>query len=205
MHRVCLGVVRSLIKFWLCGPVRCDLSVASRLPAGSVQMLSSKLVKLASFIPCEFARKPRSMSEVDRWKATEFCQFLLYTGLIVLPGTLSEVVLRHFLLLSVSITRVISPEFCKQYVDYAHSLLVSFVEEAGKLYGEQFIVYNVHGLIHLQDDVKMHGNLDCFSAFPFENKLKELTQLVRKPGYPLAQIIRRLGEKRLHVPTVVAQ
>jgi len=105
-------------------------------------------------------------------------------------------------LISVSITLLISPEFCKQYVDYAHSLLVSFVEETGKLYGEQFIVYNVHGLFHLPDDVKMHGNLDCFSAFPFENKLKELKQLVRKPGYPLAQIIRRLSEKRLQ--TVVA-
>jgi len=89
MHLVCLGVVRRLIKFWLCGPVHRDASVASRLPAGSVQMLSRKLVKLASFIPCVFARKPRSMSDVDRWKATEFRQFFLYTGPIVLPGTLS--------------------------------------------------------------------------------------------------------------------
>jgi hypothetical protein len=71
-----------------------DLSInifmASRLCAGSVQLLSDKLLKLNNCIPVEFASKPRSVSEVDRSKATKFCQFLLYTGLVVLPGVLSH-------------------------------------------------------------------------------------------------------------------
>jgi hypothetical protein len=145
-----------------------DVNVASRLPASSVQLLSSRLVELAKFIPCEFARNPRSITEVDRRKATEFRQFLLYTGIVVLPRVLSDAVLKHFTLLFVGIMLLISPHFCQKYAKYAQLLLVSFVEETISLYGEDFIVYNIHSLINLADDVKNYGSLDNFSAFPFE-------------------------------------
>ena len=196
MHLVCLGVCRKLLHFWLRGPIRKGDSVASRLSAGTVQQLSEKLGKLCKYIPTEFARKPRSVSEVDRWKATEFRLFLLYTGPVVLFGVLSDVVYNHFMLLSVGITLLISPKYCSAYADYAHSLLCLFVEQAKCLYGDDFVVYNVHGLTHLAADVKHHGSLDLCSAFPYENKLKELKTLVRKPSCPLPQIIRRLSEER---------
>ena len=196
MHLVCLGVVRKLLKFWLRGPIKKNDSVASRLCARNVQLLSDKLVKLYKYIPSEFARKPRSVSEVDRWKATEFRQFLLYTGPVILPGILSQVVYNHFLLLSVAITLLVSSDLCQKYAEYAHSLLVLFVEQAKQVYGDDFIVYNVHGLTHLAADIKHHGSLDGCSAFPFENKLKALKILVRKPGCPLSQVVRRLSEER---------
>ena len=196
MHLVCLGVCRRLINFWLRGPIHKGDSVASRLSAGTIRQLCLKIAKLCNSIPTEFARKPRSVYEVDRWKATEFRLFLLYTGPVLLCGVLSEVVYNHFLLLSVGITLLVSPKFCGPYADYAHSLLCLFVQQARHLYGEEFVVYNVHGLTHLAADVKRHGSLDCFSAFPYENKLKELKKLVRKPSCPLPQIIRRLSEER---------
>jgi hypothetical protein len=49
---------------------------ASWLPAFNLQTLSDKLVKLACFVPEEFARQPRAVSEVDRQKATELRQLL---------------------------------------------------------------------------------------------------------------------------------
>ena len=120
----------------------------------------------------------------------------MYTGPVVLSGVLSDAVYNHFLLLSVGITLLVSPKFCGPYADYAHSLLCLFVEQAKHIYGEDFIVYNVHGLTHLAADVKQHGCLDLVSAFPYENKLQELKKLVRKRSCPLPQIIRRLSEKR---------
>ena len=66
--------------------------MACRLPARMVSLLSARLIDLAPFVPKEFASKPRRIEELDRWKATEFRQFLLYTGMVVLPDILSAVI-----------------------------------------------------------------------------------------------------------------
>lgn len=58
----------------------------------------------------------------------------------------------------------------------------------------EFGVYNIHGLVHLSEDVKIHGNLDLISAFPNENFLGKLKKLVRGPCNPLTQVMRRLSE-----------
>lgn len=42
----------------------------------------------------------------------------------------------------------------------AHHFLASFVEHYGLLYGKDQVVYNIHGLVHLAGDVKVHGHLD---------------------------------------------
>ncbi len=76
----------------------------------------------------------------------------------------------------------------------ANSLLVSFVEHFGCLYGQEFLVYNVHSLVHLSQDVKVHGNLDLISAFPYENFLGQLKKMVRGPCNALTQVIHRLSE-----------
>ena len=41
--------------------------------------------------------------------------------------------------------------------------------------GKNFLVYNVHNLIHLHQDVEYFGEtLDAYSCFPFENHLQVL-------------------------------
>ena len=59
------------------------------------QMLKS--IKL----PSEFARQPRSLAHLKQWKATEFKQFALCTGMYVLKGIVPEDIYNHFLCLSV--------------------------------------------------------------------------------------------------------
>ena len=189
MHLVCLGVVRRLINLWLKGPLK------FRLPSHLVGRISDKLVNLRAYIPDEFARKPRSLREVDRWKATEFRQFLLYTGPVVLCGILDPVAYYNFMLLSMAIAILVSPKLVATHAGYANTLLQTFVTHYGDLYGKDLIVYNVHGLLHLAQDCKNFGCLDSISAFPFENYLGKLKRFVRKPSHPLAQIIRRLSEE----------
>jgi hypothetical protein len=136
------------------------------------------------------------LSEVERFKATEYRQLLLYTGPVVFHGILSDEIYRHFLLMSVGISLLCNPKYCISCNGYANDLLVLFVQQSQHLYGREFVVYNVHGLIHLAADVANHGSLDAFSAFPYENYLKSVKRLVRKPETPLPQIVRRLSEQR---------
>jgi hypothetical protein len=91
---------------------------------------------------------------------------------------------------------LISRSLYKTHADYAHRRLCAFIEQARILYGTEFIVYNVHGLTHISEDVKRFGPLDEHSAFPFENFLGHLKMLLRKPQFPLQQIIRRVIERQ---------
>ena len=80
--------------------------------------------------------------------------------------------------------------------DYARELMHLFVDHFGQSYGVTSLVYNLHGLTHLADDAKLYGSLGNISSFPFENFIKDLQKLVRKPSFMLSQVIRRLSEKK---------
>lgn len=88
-----------------------------------------------------FARKPRSLLNIDRWKATEFRQFLLYTGKIALKGILNSDLFDHFMTFSVAISILVSPQLAMQQWMYAHELLKYFVRQGRNLYGVEFLVY----------------------------------------------------------------
>ncbi|GBO17289.1 hypothetical protein AVEN_200092-1 [Araneus ventricosus] len=71
MHMVCLGIMRKLLISWCRGPL--NVHLCSR----DIDILSNRLVSYSRNIPDELPRKPRSLREIDRWKATEFRMFLL--------------------------------------------------------------------------------------------------------------------------------
>lgn len=98
MHNVCLGIMRKLLNYWFGGSLRV------RLPGRLTSLISRKLVDLKQYIPCEINCKPRSLTVLPRFKASEFQTFLLYTGIIVLKDVISESIYKHFLLLHVAIT-----------------------------------------------------------------------------------------------------
>lgn len=192
MHLVCLGVVRRMISFWRKGKNK-----ASRLNQGMIATIASRLVELSGCLPSEFSRQPRSLLESDRWKATEFRTFILYTGSIVLKGVLSRDHYEHFCTLSIAMNILLEEDsrVRNNYLEYARGLLHYFVDKAPHLYGSSFVTYNVHGLIHLVDDCKYHNcSLNKLSAFPFENMLGSLKRLVRGPHNPVVQVVKRLSE-----------
>ena len=137
-HLVCLGVMRKFIFLWLSGPLN------TRYSSRTVSLISSALLSTSNYIPRNFSRKPRSLSEVKMWKATEYRQFLLYTGPVVLFKKLKDNVYRNFLLLSVCTRVVLCPANSLLEYDNTQMLLEMFVKNMGILYQKQVLTYNVH-------------------------------------------------------------
>ena len=189
MHQICLGVMRRLLMVWLRGPVK--ERVLSR---EAVERLDGRLVSLRSFVTKDFARKPRATDELEHWKATEYRQFLLYTGYHVLRDLLPPNHYTNFMALSVACMILVSPSLVARHVAYAKKLMRFFVETARDVYGAHFLVYNVHMMLHVADDAARFGSLDNCSGFPFENYLHKMKRLVRSGKSPLVQLVTRLNE-----------
>jgi len=190
MHLIFLGIVKKLVmSLWCFG------KPGTKLSYQQVSVISKFLVDQKENIPCDFNRKPRSLFESKRWKATEFRTFLLYTGSIVLKSVLNHDRYLNFLSLHVAIVILSNSNHVDQYLDYAKSLLHYFVQTFITLYGKENASHNVHHLLHLCDDVEKMGTLQEFSAFPFENYLQSILKMIRKNNKELEQIVCRITEK----------
>jgi len=72
MHLICLGITKMLTKLWIRG------IKGIKLRASEIDQLSADLKLFTQYISMEFSRKSRGLDKLNRWKATEFRQFLLY-------------------------------------------------------------------------------------------------------------------------------
>ncbi|KAL4134714.1 hypothetical protein QTP88_006437 [Uroleucon formosanum] len=160
MHCVCLGVMKRLLTFW----VKAKKPIRFKSPE-IVSDISSQLIDIMKpYFPSEFNRLPRSLEELEFFKATEFRTFLLYTSLIVLKERLAKPFFQDFMLFHCAIKILISNDLYITHNTIAKNLLISFVSQYPTIYGYEYVTYNVHGLIHLADFALQHGPLDKFSA-----------------------------------------
>ncbi|KAJ8963598.1 hypothetical protein NQ314_005497 [Rhamnusium bicolor] len=186
MHLLYLGVVKKLIvSLW------CNGIPATKLSYKQISNISDTLVSQRKNMPSEFNRKPRPLSESKRWKATEFRQFLLYTGPIVLKSVLSPDRYINFLTLHIAVIILSNNKYQEKHLDYAHSLFCYFVKTFVILYGQENCSHNIHNLLHICNDSKNFGILSNFHAFPFENYMQDIKKMLRKNEKPLQQIICR--------------
>ena len=103
------------------------------------------------------------------------------------------------MLLDTAIKFLATPHLCPEFDKYGKDLFILFVGQCKTLYGEQFISYNVHCLIHLADEVMRFVPLDRYSSFIFENNMKTVKAMIRKHECVLAQIVRRLFEEETNL------
>lgn len=200
MHLICLGVTRTLLFVWNNG---IKSAKTSRLSRNSRILLSGKICELRLHMPSEFVRKPRELNLIMRWKATELRNFLLYVGPIVLRNVLDHEKYINFLELHIATNILLNPKLCKQEImrENSRKLYTHFVESVAVIYGNNFITHNFHGLTHIVDDADHFLNiidnfsLNDISAFPFENFLQKMKNLIRGPSKPLEQIGKRLAER----------
>lgn len=191
MHLILLGVCRTLIYLWMLGKKPHRMGAAGRREA----IFHSTL--LASWAPKEFCRKPRSYDELSYFKATEWRQLLLYSGMVTFNyGRISASKYQHFLCLVVAMRILLDPKMIliQSWVLFARDLLRRFVQQFRTEYNEDFITHNLHNLLHICDDILEFGSIEDSSVFRFENFMQFLIPLVRKASGVLKQLQNRLEE-----------
>ena len=188
MHCALLGCMKKMLSIWWKGPLK------TRLSRGQKETVSTTLVNMRDCISNDFVRRPRSVSDFELWKATEFRTFLLYTGCICLKGVLKPEYYKHFLSFCVSLRLLLIPS--ERNILNAEQLLDKFVGNFSDIYGTHTLVFNIHSLTHLSSDVKQHGSLEEISCFPFENYLYSLKKMIRGSKHVMQQTINRIKEKQ---------
>lgn len=188
MHLLLLGIMKKLLMIWLSGELRV------RMSSNTVAVLNNLLEIISKTQSRCFARPSRSLNDLKFWKSSEFRTFLLYTGPVILKNVLPPDLYNNFLFLHIATKICIKDEF-KPFLEIAHNLYLDFVKSYEECYGAHLISSNVHNVVHLVECVKRFGNLDNFSAFPFESALGHLKFLIKKNRQELQQVGKRLMER----------
>ena len=197
MHMVFLGVMKSMLERWA-GTSVSD-KARFKLSEDSLKLLSQRLARARLYSPDEFQRKPDLLKYLCSWKGTQFRQFLLYTGVVILLGIISDAQMRHFHLLVVAMRFMCrklpscTPDVCTWIVrDVAHDsrkLLQEFVRMGNDLYTENFSLYSLHHLPHIPDDYEeFEVPLDSISGFKFENTNGHVKRMINGHFKPLTQL-----------------
>lgn len=194
LHQIHIGLVKKILT----GHVSGSFNFKTKWSANTIKVISEYLEKCK--MPIEIHRSVRSLNCLSFWKALEYRTFLHYIGVVILRDHMHPDAYNNFLMLFCAITIC----FSKHYVNLLHiaeRALEIFNEQYIDLYGIDAIGSNVHGLCHLVDEVKRFGSLDTFSAYPFENALYKIKNLLRHGNNPLCQAAKRLLESSCKTTT----
>lgn len=205
MHLVDLGIGKLILSSIVNATKKqiTDMFLLPR-PANTSAANHRKLVRSAmsarhgefkSNSPQVFGRYPRPLDECKYFKATEFRQFILYTGVVLMKEYSSNEAFHHFLCLSLGYRVLFSSNLNTKKLDAAQKLMSLFVKDFRQYY-KRNLSYNVHSLLHLVDDARIYGRVDTFSAYKYENSIRKIQLLVKNNSNIFSQIKNRLDERR---------
>lgn len=181
LHTVLLGVCKKMLFAYVGGVTRTNK--LGKLPWYDLDEIADRLLKVAAKQPSEFQRKSRPWSKLADYKGTEFRTMIVYLLPVVAHGILPAKQYQNMMLLHVAMVILVDPKLSKSAADVAQKMLESFVVSFAEFYGDDNVVYNVHSLVHIVDDVKEYGCLDEYSAFPFESQMFKIKRMIVKHSH----------------------
>lgn len=181
LHLIDLGVMKRLLTGWRNGNFGKYLTKWCSKDIEKVNLFLSKCS-----MPKEIHRSVRKLDVLAHWKGSEYRTSS--------HNTLPVQAYYHFLHLFCAIT-ICSNEKHFKFLSIADKMLQIFVDIFKNIYGKDYISSNIHNLTHIVDEVIKFGTLQSFNAYPFENKLYVIKNLIRQGNKPLQQAARRLNER----------
>lgn len=186
LHLIHLGIMKRLLIGWRDGNFG---RLKTKWCAQNIETVNVNQCQL----PSEIHRSVRGLDCLAHWKASEFGSFLHYLSIIILPDVLEPEAYSHFLTLFYGVT-ICSSQNYNQLLRLAKDMFDYFFDNYKRFYGADYITSNVHNLLHVVDEVERFRPLPTFNAYPFENKLYELKNMLRQGNKPLSQVAKRLSE-----------
>ncbi|XP_065222011.1 uncharacterized protein LOC135846700 [Planococcus citri] len=206
MHLMSLGITKKVLDYWVNGLPKTAVNKGSskvKMTSDDIKTANTVLLRIKPFTPVEFQRRCRNIDEFAFWKATEFRQFLIYTGPIVLSqiffphDTLRWKMYQNFLKFHKIGRLLLGCENVETNAVEAQKMISKFLKEFEKIYGGDLISHNFHSLTHLPEDVLRYGPADNFCCFQFESFLQKVKGFVKQGNLPLQQVVLKYKDQRL--------
>lgn len=144
--------------------------------------------------PCEITRTPQSSDDMS--KGHEIKNFILYYSLPSLDGLMPQKYLKHWFLYVYSLHIYSKDKATDEELDLAKSAIYQFVEETEAFYGNTFMKYNIHLLLHVPHFVKLYGAVWAWSTFSFEHYNGVVRRLFHGTQYIPHQICKQYHRLR---------
>ncbi|KAK3919201.1 Xin actin-binding repeat-containing protein 2 [Frankliniella fusca] len=187
-HNVPYGIGRVFLLEW---KSNCDRGYYIGSPA-DLDEINTKIMKLTP--PIEVRRQPRPITDVKNWKMSECENWIKIYSLAVLEGLMPVKYLNHWSYLVQAVFLLSRRSISHEQVDAASLLLAHFVHGVERLYGKNYMTYNVHILSHLAESVAKWGPVWAVSSYAFESGNGDLKEIIHgQRGIP-NQIQRFLSE-----------
>lgn len=121
--------------------------------------------------------KPRSIRTYQKWKASEWRNWLDY-GPICLKEVLPAKYVHHFALLSKVIRYLNSDSITSDNLDRCEMLLKAYIKLFQQYFGDENMTSNVHLMANLVEVVRNWGPIWVDEAFTFESMNRKIMNFV---------------------------
>ena len=198
MHQGSSGCMKKMLLWNVFGP-KTGRTGRSRfqMSASNVAKLNLRMEQLREFIPSCFSRKPRAFTNFANFKATEFRQLQLYTGKIVFMDLMaSEKQYELLVMYNCACALMIDESTAKTSYACTSILMQKVLDECRAVFGQGFLVYNVHAQLHFPEVARAHGSIDSVSAYPFESKLGQFKKMIRSSHRPIVSLIKGIQRQQ---------
>jgi len=148
-------------------------------------------------LPSEIKRSTRPLYDKSHYKANEFRTILTYLAFGMFKGLLEEKYLKNLLNFIICIRLLCQDKIHKTDVTDAKLLINDFLNEYEDLYGEDVMLSNAHGHLHLPQQVLDTGPANKTIGYPFESMLKHCKDKFHGTRNFEGQIAFNLSRKKL--------
>lgn len=196
MHGVGLGITKHMVEIWM-GEKTIPKPPYSEYKIKHKKERSILEKRIVNFRPTtDFKRKPRPISEIAKFKASELFYLLWYYLRYAIVGLLPTRIVKHFEKLSVATYILCKKRASTTEIHNACMLLKEFVSEFEKIYGPGAITMNLHLLHHYEEIILRCGPIWAYNLFPCENNMGVLKNFVTGPTDVLDQIAMKYAISR---------